>query len=439
MRTLQIADYGGDTLAAEREVGAQERRQCRLEPQAETVVGRQVLEVDVLAVGNHLARVDEQGQIHREPDLGSILRIQQNHVPVPEACVVETAQIAGAAQRRHEVEGHLAARLGVGDDRARAQRDHALVHLVGEILLQFDVEFGKAEDIGVAVVPVGPANCVETPAIGVPLVAPIDLHERIVVEVFDLLHESRKAIGIEVRWRREILAAGTDVGVSKRDAATDVEPGRRLPPHDGANRAHGLGEADAVFYKAVLTQPVEALIGVVLVAEMDVGIDRRAADARHADLEQAEVVAKQADGPRAPQIDAVGRELVGVAHTDAGLAPQDAESLPRAAGESAHRREETVPAGANALQPVSVFEPREAGFHAGALRCREVAALGLALGAPILRGTSALRLLGRIGARRNLEEVNDVERKARRRRRQTEGKTARRALRLREHRLGQGK
>src|SRR5918992_300087 len=90
--------------AAERPLDAQENAVPRPEAEADAVVRFEVLEAEIAEAGCHAAGVVENGAVDSREDLPAILRLQQQHIAIPEAELPEAAEVVRSAQRALVVE-----------------------------------------------------------------------------------------------------------------------------------------------------------------------------------------------------------------------------------------------------------------------------------------------------------------------------------------------
>src|SRR5687768_8512815 len=100
--------------APKRSIHAKHNTVIGVEPEPEAVVGFEFLQIEIAATLRHLARVIEERPVQATPDHPPILGLRENRVRTAEAVFAEAAQGIVPAERRHEIERHLATGIRFG-------------------------------------------------------------------------------------------------------------------------------------------------------------------------------------------------------------------------------------------------------------------------------------------------------------------------------------
>src|SRR5690606_18604443 len=131
--------------AVEAGVDAPEDTLGRVEPDAESPRVFEPPQIEIAAAHGHLAGVVEEGGVEPRPDLETVFGLQCQSVRTAEPVVAKATERVVPAKRRHQIEGHAAASVGL---RRRGEQTHRKDPAFGKhagVLAQVDVCASEVE------------------------------------------------------------------------------------------------------------------------------------------------------------------------------------------------------------------------------------------------------------------------------------------------------
>src|SRR5262245_20495981 len=194
-----------------------------VEAESEAVVLFEVVEIQVGAAVRDLAGVVEQRGVEPAPDLPAILRLPENRVRSAKPVLAKSAQRVVAAERRHEVEGHDLAFIGIRRRYEQPRRDHPTAGQEPEELAEIGIHAVEREAAGAPVVHVREVDAVPSALPCVPGLAVVDFEKADRSEILDRQSEPGGRLRIEQIFDRRHAAvfSGTDLRVQRLDAGAD--------------------------------------------------------------------------------------------------------------------------------------------------------------------------------------------------------------------------